>query len=568
MEKKWIKGSEILLESLSRLGVDTIFGYPGGSVIPIYDALYDFKKISHYFARHEQGAAHEADGYARATGKVGVCFATSGPGATNLVTGIMTAHMDSVPLMAITGQVGSNLLGKDAFQESDIVGITIPITKMNYLVKDIKELPRIIKEAHFVAHTGRPGPVLIDLPKDIQLAEIELAEFEKLFTEDIQLEGYVPNYKGHPNQIKKAIDLIKKAEKPLIIAGAGIIKSKACAELKELAQTMDIPVTTTLLGLGSFPSSHRLSLGMLGMHGTVGANFATQEADLVIALGMRFDDRIAGDPENFCHLAQIIHIDIDPAEIEKNRMVEIPIVGDLKGVLKAINKKLTPRKNTDWVEKILGWKKEYPMVYVKSSEKLMPQEVLEHLDTIVQGQAIVSTDVGQHQMWVAQFLQFTKPNTMLSSGGAGTMGFGLPAAIGAQVGRPEELVIAVVGDGGFQMTYQELMLIKQYQLPVKVLLLNNSYLGMVRQWQDLFLDKRYSSVNLDINPDFEKIGEAYGIKTVTLKTRSELEDQLEGLIKSKEPVIIQCIVEGEANVLPMIPAGKCANHMIGLRGVI
>ncbi len=566
MEEKMIKGAEILLESLSRLGVDTVFGYPGGTVIPIYDALYDFKKINHYFARHEQGASHEADGYARSTGRVGVCIATSGPGATNLVTGIMTAHMDSIPLLAITGQVGSSLLGKDAFQESDIVGITLPITKMNYLVKDIRDLPMIVKEAHFIASTGRPGPVLIDIPKNIQTDTITYKEYESLFKREVNLEGYVPNYKGHPKQIKTAVELIKEAKKPLIIAGAGLIKSRACEEIMELAEKRDIPVTTTLLGLGAFPSDHKLCLNMLGMHGSVASNLATEEADLIIACGIRFDDRIAGDPEKFCKDAKIIHIDIDPAEIEKNRLIDVPIVGDLKGVISEFNNRLEATKNPEWVDKVNKWKNDYPMVYVKTSDKLMPQEILKTLDEIVKGEAIIATDVGQHQMWAAQYLRFNKPYRMLTSGGSGTMGFGLPAAIGAQVANPDMLVIAVVGDGGFQMTYHELMLLSQYKLPVKILMLNNSYLGMVRQWQELFFDKRYSSVDLNLNPDFEKIGQAYGIETRTIKTKEELDKDLEGLIRSNKPVIINCIVEKEANVFPMIPSGKSAAHMIGLRG--
>lgn len=566
MENKMINGARILLESLSRLGVDTMFGYPGGCVIPIFDEIYRFDKIKQYFSRHEQGASHEADGYARATGKVGVCLATSGPGATNLVTGIMTAHMDSVPMIAITGQVGSSLLGKDAFQESDIVGITLPITKMNYLVKSIKELPGIIKEAHFIASTGRPGPVLIDIPKDVQVGQIPYEEFEALFAKEVDLEGYLPTYRGHPGQIRRASELIEKAKKPLIIAGAGILKSNATEELKALAENMDIPVTMTLLGLGAFPSSHELSLDMLGMHGTAYANYATNEADLIIAAGMRFDDRIAGDPEKFCKNAKIIHIDIDPAEIEKNKCIDVPIVGDLKSVLRDLNKKLSPKSNREWVEQVQSWKKDYPICYKTIGGRLMPQEVLVHLDEIVKGKAIIATDVGQHQMWAAQFLRYDRPNTILTSGGSGTMGFGLPAAIGAQIGKRDEMVIAIVGDGGFQMTFQELMLLKQYDLPVKIIILNNSYLGMVRQWQELFFDKRYSSVDLDINPNFEKIGEAYGINTVTITTREQLESQLEGLIKSDEPVIINCIVEKEANVFPMIPAGKSAEDMIGIRG--
>ena len=569
MDKLMINGSRILLESLNRLGVTDMFGYPGGCVIPIYDEIYKYDKINHYFARHEQGAAHEADGYARATGKLGVCLATSGPGATNLVTGIMTAHMDSVPLLAITGQVGTNLLGKDAFQESDIVGITLPITKMSYLVTDIRELPRIIKESSHIATTGRPGPVLIDIPKNIQADEISYEEFERLFNEEIDLEGYGPIYNADPEKIKSAISLIKNAKKPLIIAGAGILKSGASKELKKFAEKTGIPVTTTLLGLGGFPGNHKLSLGMLGMHGTVAANYATGEADLVIAAGSRFDDRITGDPETFCKNAKIIHIDIDPAEIGKNKKVDVPIVGDLKSVISSFNNEEWKLNHDQWTDTVEEWKREYPMVYGKSNEgRLMPQEVLSKLDDIIKGEAIVSTDVGQHQMWAAQFLTFNKPNTILTSGGSGTMGFGLPAAIGAQIGKPEKKVIAVVGDGGFQMTFQELILLKQYNLPVKVVIINNSFLGMVRQWQELFNDRRYSSVDLNINPSFENIAEAYDIKYMAINNREQLDSELRGLIESDEPVIINCIVEKEANVLPMIPGGASVDDIVGKRGVI
>ena len=569
MDKLMINGSRILLESLNRLGVTDMFGYPGGCVIPIYDEIYKYDKINHYFARHEQGAAHEADGYARATGKLGVCLATSGPGATNLVTGIMTAHMDSVPLLAITGQVGTNLLGKDAFQESDIVGITLPITKMSYLVTDIRELPRIIKESSHIATTGRPGPVLIDIPKNIQTDEISYEEFERLFNEEIDLEGYEPIYDADPEKIKSAISLIKNAKKPLIIAGAGILKSGASKELKEFAEKTGIPVTTTLLGLGGFPGNHKLSLGMLGMHGTVAANYATGEADLVIAAGSRFDDRITGDPETFCKNAKIIHIDIDPAEIGKNKKVDVPIVGDLKSVISSFNNEEWKLNHDQWTDTVEEWKREYPMVYGKSNEgRLMPQEVLSKLDDIIKGEAIVSTDVGQHQMWAAQFLTFNKPNTILTSGGSGTMGFGLPAAIGAQIGKPEKKVIAVVGDGGFQMTFQELILLKQYNLPVKVVIINNSFLGMVRQWQELFNDRRYSSVDLNINPNFENIAQDYGIKYMTIDNRKKLDSELEGLIESDEPVIINCVVEKEANVFPMIPAGSSVDNIVGKRGMI
>ena len=569
MSTETISGARIVLECLHRLGVKDIFGYPGGAVIPIYDEIYKYDKINHYFARHEQGAAHEADGYARVSGKIGVCLATSGPGATNLVTGIMTAHMDSIPMLAITGQVSSSLLGKDAFQESDIVGITVPITKMNYLIQDIKDLPRIIKEAYYIAVTGRPGPVLIDIPRDIQLQKITYQEFEKLYEKKFNLEGYDPTYKGHQGQIKRALKLIKEAKKPLIIAGAGILKAKASEDLREFAEKTDTPVTMTLLGLGTFSGNHELSLGMLGMHGTVYANYATDEADLIIAAGIRFDDRITGNPEKFCPKAKIIHIDIDPAEIEKNKRADVPIVGDLKNVLTELNKELEQLKHKEWVDKIKEWKKEYPLVYREvSQDKLIPQEVLEELNNILKGDAIIETDVGQHQMWAAQFITYTNPDTIVTSGGAGTMGFGLPAAIGAQVAMPHKKVVLVVGDGGFQMTFQELMMIKQYKLPVKVLIINNSFLGMVRQWQEIFNDRRYSFVNLDYNPDFIKIGEAYGIKSVQLKTKQDLKNKLKDLINSDEGVLIDCIVEKEENVYPMIPAGTSVAQMVGKRGVL
>lgn len=569
MSTEMINGARMVLECLYRVGVTDIFGYPGGAVIPIYDEIYSFPKIKHYFARHEQGASHEADGYARVSGKVGVCLATSGPGATNLVTGIMTAQMDSVPMLAITGQVRSQLLGKDAFQETDIVGITSPITKMNYLVKNIKEIPRIIKEAYYIAQTGRPGPVLVDIPNDIQLQEISMEEFNKLFSKDISLEGYSPNYDGHQGQIKKALRFIKEAKKPLIIAGAGILKSNASQELYELAKKIQSPVAMTLLGLGAYPGMDELSLGMIGMHGLAAANFATDEADLVIAAGIRFDDRIAGNPTKFCEKAKIIHIDIDPAEIDKNKKIEVPIVGDLKSVLTEINKEVVSKENKEWVETIKNWKKEYSLIHNEVGEdKLLPQEVLKELDSILKGEGIIVTDVGQHQMWTAQYLTYQNPNSIVTSGGAGTMGFGVPAAIGAQVGAPTKKVVLVVGDGGFQMTFQELMMIKQYNLPVKILIINNSFLGMVRQWQELFKNKRYSSVNLEINPDFVKIAEAYGVTSARLKTKEDLKTKLKDLIMSDEGVVIDCVVEREENVFPMIPAGKTVSDMIGKKGVL
>ena len=569
MSSEMINGARILLECLHRVGVTDIFGYPGGAVIPIYDEIYSFDKIKHYFARHEQGAVHAADGYARVSGKVGVCLATSGPGATNLVTGIMTAHMDSIPLLAITGQVRSNLLGRDAFQETDIVGMTVPITKVNYLVQSIKDIPKIIKEAYFIASTGRPGPVLVDIPNDIQQQEISYEEFNRLFDKEVKLEGYDPTYVGHPVQIKRALSLIKKAKKPLIIAGAGVIKSGASKELLELVNKTDMPVATTLLGLGGFPENHELSLGMLGMHGTVPANFATDEADLVIAAGIRFDDRIAGNPSKFCEHAKIIHIDIDPAEIDKNKKVDVPIVGDLKNVLAEINKELEPKKHTEWTDKVKEWKNEYPLAHRNVGEdKLLPQEVLKAVNDILDGDAIVVTDVGQHQMWAAQYLTFKNPDTIVTSGGAGTMGFGVPAAMGAQVAARDKKVVLIVGDGGFQMTLEEIMMIRQYNLPVKIVLINNSFLGMVRQWQELFKDRRYSFVELECNPDFVKIAEAYGIKSERLKTKEDLKNRLKDLILSDEGAIIDCIVEKEENVFPMIPAGKTVSQMIGKKGVL
>ena len=566
-EQKMIRGARILLETLKRLGVTDIFGYPGGAVIPIYNEIYDFEGINHYLARHEQGAAHEADGYARASGKCGVCLATSGPGATNLVTGIMTAHMDSIPLLAITGQVCSHLLGKDAFQESDIVGITMPVTKNNYLVKDIRDMIRTVKEAYYLATTGRPGPVLVDITRDAQLDVISYEEFEAIFNEPISIEGYDPNYIGHPKQIKKAIDLLKGAKRPLIIAGHGVLLSNATEELYKLATTCQVPVVNTLLGLGSFPGEHQLSLGMLGMHGTVYANYAVNEADVVLALGIRFDDRIAGVPKEFCKEATIIHVDIDPAEIGKNKLIDVPIVGDLKHVLNEMNHELTPQTHESWLERIREWREEYPIrVRPHEGNSLLPQKVIQEIDNIVKGNAIVVTDVGQHQMWASQFITFSKPNTIITSGGAGTMGFGLPAAIGAQVAQPDKKVVLITGDGGLQMNSQELLLLKAYNIPVKVVIINNGFLGMVRQWQELFNQRRYSFVDLEVNPDFETLAKAYGVQGVTVSTIEELRSQLRELILSDEPVVINCVVEREENVFPMIPAGCTAKDMMGLKG--
>ena len=564
-----INGARIVLETLHRLGVIDMFGYPGGAVIPIYDEIYSFPDIKHYFVRHEQGAAHAADGYARVSGKVGVCLATSGPGATNLVTGIMTAYMDSVPMLAITGQVGRALIGKDSFQEADIQGITMPITKHNYLVQDIHDLPRIIKEAYFIAGTGRPGPVLIDIPKDIQTTSISMAEYNKLFEVPIHLEGYDPTYKGHQGQIKKAATLIKNAKRPLIIAGAGVLKSSAMDEIKELAEKANIPVCNTLVGLGSFPGDHELALGMVGMHGTVAANYSTEEADLVIAAGIRFHDRITGHPDFFCKKAKIIHIDIDPAEIDKNVTINVPIVGDLKQVLTELNALVEATTHDAWIGQIRAWQDEYPMVVPELVDgELNPQYVLSELNKIANRDAIIVTDVGQHQMWAAQFLTHKMPHTIVTSGGAGTMGYGLPAAIGAQIGAPTKQVILVVGDGGFQMTFEELMMVKQYDLPIKIIIINNGFLGMVRQWQEIFNKRRYSYVDLEMSPDFIKLADAFGLDAHRIESVEDFTSTFTNYITSDESIILDCRVKREENVLPMIPAGGTVSGMMGKKGVI
>ena len=478
-----VNGARALIKCLEEEGVDTLFGYPGGQIIPFYNELYD-SNLRHILVRHEQAAAHAADGYARATGKTGVCVSTSGPGATNLVTGIATAYMDSVPIVALTGQVPTFLIGNDAFQEADITGITQPITKHNYLVQDAKELPRIVKEAFHIASTGRPGPVLIDLPKDIQNAEIDF-----YYPDKVELRGYKPTYKGNIQQIKRAAEEIANSSMPIIYAGGGVISSNASSELVELAETINAPVTTTLMGIGSIPTEHPLYVGMLGMHGTKYANYAIQESDLIIAVGARFDDRVTGKLESFAPNARVIHIDVDPAEISKNVKVHIPIVGDAKQVLKSLNKYIQRCNSGAWIEKINQWKKEYPLTYRQESpDVIMPQFVIEQISEACKD-AIIVTEVGQHQMWAAQFFKYKKPRTFLTSGGLGTMGYGFPAAIGAKVGRPDKTVINIAGDGSFQMNSQELATVVQNDIPVVSVILNNGYLGMVRQWQELFYDR-------------------------------------------------------------------------------
>ncbi len=568
MSQETIKGARIVLETLHRLGVTDMFGYPGGAVIPIFDEIYSFPDIKHYFVRHEQGAAHAADAYARVSGKVGVCLATSGPGATNLVTGLMTAYMDSVPMIAITGQVGRMLIGKDSFQEADIQGITMPITKHNYLVQDIKDLPRIIKEAYHIASTGRPGPVLIDIPKDIQTASISMDEYNTLYSAPIHLEGYTTEWPNHVAQVEEAATLIKAAKKPIIIAGGGAIRSGAAESLKALAEKTQIPVATTLMGLGAFPSDHDQALGFIGMHGTVASNFASEEADLVIAAGIRFHDRYTGLPSKFLPKAKVIQIDIDPAEMNKNCAVDLPIVGDLKEVLSDLTSLVEAGHHQDWLTQIKAWKEEYPMTVPPAmDDRLMPQAVLEAVDQVIKGDAIVVTDVGQHQMWAAQYLTCKAPKTWCTSGGAGTMGYGLPAAMGAAVAAPHKTILLIVGDGGFQMTSEELMMMSQYDLNVKIVLINNGYLGMVRQWQELFNDRRYSFVDLAVSPDFNKLAEAYSVPSAKIESQADLA-LLPSLLTEGRGVLINCLVSREANVLPMIPAGKNVPDMMGHKGVL
>jgi acetolactate synthase-1/2/3 large subunit len=552
-----LSGAQILINSLIKEGVEVIFGIPGGSLLPVLDKLYDCKEIKFILNRHEQGAAHAADGYARATGKVGVCMVTSGPGATNIVTGLATANFDSVPIVAITGQVNTNMIGNDAFQEADLTGITRSITKHNYLVKDIKDLARIVKEAFHIASTGRPGPVLIDLPKDIQLQEYDFR-----YPKQVKLRSYNPTYTGHPGQIKRAAALIAKSRRPVIYAGGGVIISGAEKELKELAEKNKIPVTTTLTGLGGFPETHALSLKMLGMHGSAYANYAIMDSDLIIAVGSRFDDRVTGKIDEFAPSAKVIHIDIDPSSISKNVKVDIPIVGDCKKVLIDLNKKINKKPNTHaWLKQIEGWKKSHPLTY-KHDDKVRPQYIIEELNKLTKGNAIIATEVGQHQMWAALFYQHNKPRTFVTSGGLGTMGYGFPAALGAQVGCPKSLVFDIAGDGSIQMNIQELATVAEYKIPVKILILNNSYLGMVRQWQELFYNKRYQATPL-MNPDFVKIAEGYGVKGIKVTKKKDVIKALKEAIEIKGPVLVDFHIEGEENVFPMVAPGNAINKIMG-----
>ncbi|MFA6170144.1 MAG: biosynthetic-type acetolactate synthase large subunit [Candidatus Margulisiibacteriota bacterium] len=554
-----ISGAQALLESLKHEGVEIIFGYPGGVVLPLYDAMYSFKGVKHVLVRHEQGAAHAADGYARATGKVGVCLATSGPGATNLITGIANAYMDSIPMVAITGQVATPLLGRDSFQEADLTGITMPITKHNYLVKKTEDLPRIIKEAFYIARTGRPGPVLIDIPKDIFVNKIKYK-----YPDKIELESYKPTYEGHPKQIAMAVKAIQAAQKAVIYAGGGVVASEAAKELRELAEKCHFPVTTTLMGIGGFPGTHELSLGMLGMHGTAYANYAVTECDLLIAVGARFDDRVTGHIARFAPNAKIIHIDIDPAEIGKNVRVDVPIVGDVKNVLQAILTKLGDKeKNQAWLDQINEWKAKYPLSYKKEGG-LKPQFILEELYALTKDrETIIVTEVGQHQMWAAMFYKYDQPRNWISSGGLGTMGFGLPAANGAQFGRPNALVIDIAGDGSIQMNIQELTTAVNHRLPIKIFVFDNCFLGMVRQWQELIYDRHYSHTQLCNNPDLVKVAEAYGAVGFRVTKEEEIRPTIEKAFAINDrPVLIDFITAKEENVYPFVPPGQAINEMI------
>lgn len=563
LREKWmtpevISGSEILLRSLLLEGVECVFGYPGGAVLYIYDALYGFTDFKHLLTRHEQGAIHAADGYARSTGKVGVCIATSGPGATNTVTGIATAYMDSVPLVVITGNVVSNLIGTDAFQEADITGITMPITKHSYLVRNVEELPRVIHEAFHIANTGRKGPVLIDIPKDVSANK---TLFEP--SQSIDLRGYHPTVVPNRLQLDKLAAAIKEAKQPVIIAGGGVIYSGGHEALLEFVNRTEIPITTTLLGLGAFPSGHELWMGMPGMHGTYTANQSIQNADLLINIGARFDDRVTGRLDGFAPLAKVAHIDIDPAEIGKNVQADIPIVGDVKTVLEMLNPLVSRADKADeWRAKVIQSIQDKPFKYKDSDTVLKPQWVIELLNDTTKGEAIVTTDVGQHQMWAAQYYKFNQPRSWITSGGLGTMGFGFPAAIGAQMAHPDRLVISINGDGGMQMCAQELAICAINNIPVKVVVINNQVLGMVRQWQELIYDNRYSHINLEGSPDFVKLAEAYGVKGLRATNKNEAKQAWKEALETPGPVLVEFVVDKGENVYPMVTQGSTIDQML------
>ena len=558
-------GAQILLESLKREGVDVLFGYPGGAIIDIYDELPRHPELKHVLVRHEQGAVHAADGYARASGKVGACLVTSGPGATNTVTGIATAYCDSIPLVVLTGQVPTHLIGNDAFQEVDIVGITRPCTKHNFLVKDITRLAQTLREAFYLARSGRPGPVLVDLPKDVMQASTEF-----IWPEDVSMRSYNPTYKPNLNQLRRSAEEISKARRPMLLAGGGVILSNGSRALRELAQTLHLPVAYTLMGLGAFPATDPLSLGMVGMHGTYAANMSINHTDLLICVGARFDDRVTGKLDAFAPSARIIHIDIDPTSIRKNVEVDVPVVGDcrlaLEGILDICRAKLGGRdweeEHGEWLRTVADWKADHPLRYSDEGTAIKPQKVVETLFELTRGDAILTTEVGQNQMWTAQFYNFTEPRTLLTSGGLGTMGYGFPAAIGAQMAFPHKKVISVAGDGSLQMNIQELATVVQQRLPIKVVILNNGYLGMVRQWQELFFNHNYSSTVMEAQPDFVKLAEAYGAEGYRITERRDLLPMLQTALASPNPAVIDVRVEREENVYPMVPAGAALDEML------
>ncbi len=560
-QKQVVSGAELFVKALERENVEVIFGYPGGAVLPIYDSIYDMK-IRHILPRHEQGGIHAAEGYARVTGKPGVVIVTSGPGATNIVTGIADAMMDSLPMVIFTGQVGTSLIGSDAFQEADVLGITTPITKHNYQIRKIEDIPRIIKEAFYIASTGRPGPVLIDIPKDIATGTIEYKEVDP----EVNLPGYQPTIQPNYLQIRKLTEAVSRAKKPVILAGAGILHAKATEELKKYVEQQQIPVVHTLLGLGGFSADHELFIGLGGMHGCYAANMALYEADLLINIGARFDDRLTGNLEHFAPKATVAHVDIDPAEIGKNVPTAIPVVADAKEALKQlIDQQGKPPVHKEWIEKISNWNKEYPYFYNEDSEYLKPQRVFEMIYEKTKGEAIVVTDVGQHQMWAAQYYRFKNADKWVTSGGLGTMGFGLPASIGAQLAAPDETVVMVSGDGGFQMCSQELQVISEHKLPIKMVIINNQSLGMVRQWQELFYEERYSHSLIPSQPDFVKLADAYGIKGYVISTKEEADKVLDEVLHNDEPVLLDFRVEPKECVYPMIAAGKGLHEMVGVK---